>query len=572
MSNETLSYLGYEDLSDFTSQHSDFGNLLVNKEGYIYKFQNFSWIDFILYSGSPNKSALLQLKTGEPLEIKLSVKEVHLINELGNNSKFYSIRILSDNFVNIAAKTDASITKQSPPKNAFNLDSLITEEASISVESKPETIPAVSKAPSATSDFVLNFPSSDSLKESAAPVKLNLSEEKDDSFILSMPSEEKKPSENEFKLNLSDSIFDTQEKKEEVKEEVQNISLDFTKEDATPTQKIEEVVPPTVNTIIQEEVQLDFLEPKKEIKDGVSPSMGFKLKHDEEPPMVKVEEKEEKITLNFLKQDLAQERIESTPVETFSLNIQEEDNLNFLQQTITQESTQREAPANKNQIIAQIQNDLKEIDEAEEETKIEESKEFSFTKSQKEEKENDSDINAYLFNKNEVKKEKKSFTKTLQSLFANSSDSVPQENKEDECIEVFKKPEAVLKQEKPTLMQEAPTFIIEKKETHRFPALSSLGLDKEEEDDLISEFVHDTKENIKLFKDFYRSGNIDQAEYTLIKMQSSANILNLNDIIITLANVKQSCTNNDSEGIEQLTDTLETQVKTLESYLESETV
>ncbi|HIP46358.1 MAG TPA: hypothetical protein EYG95_02230, partial [Campylobacterales bacterium] len=232
MSNETLSYLGYEDLSDFTSQHSDFGNLLVNKEGYIYKFQNFSWIDFILYSGSPNKSALLQLKTGEPLEIKLSVKEVHLINELGNNSKFYSIRILSDNFVNIAAKTDASITKQSPPKNAFNLDSLITEEDSISVESKPETIPAVSKAPSATSDFVLNFPSSDSLKESAAPVKLNLSEEKDDSFILSMPSEEKKPSENEFKLNLSDSIFDTQEKKEEVKEEVQNISLDFTKEDA----------------------------------------------------------------------------------------------------------------------------------------------------------------------------------------------------------------------------------------------------------------------------------------------------------------------------------------------------
>jgi len=572
MSNETLSYLGYEDLSDFTSQHSDFGNLLVNKEGYIYKFQNFSWIDFILYSGSPNKSALLQLKTGEPLEIKLSVKEVHLINELGNNSKFYSIRILSDNFVNIAAKTDASITKQSPPKNAFNLDSLITEEDSISVESKPETIPAVSKAPSATSDFVLNFPSSDSLKESAAPVKLNLSEEKDDSFILSMPSEEKKPSENEFKLNLSDSIFDTQEKKEEVKEEVQNISLDFTKEDATPTQKIEEVVPPTVNTIIQEEVQLDFLEPKKEIKDDASPSMGFKLKHDEEPPMVKVEEKEEKITLNFLKQDLAQERIESTPVETFSLNIQEEDNLNFLQQTITQESTQREAPANKNQIIAQIQNDLKEIDEAEEETKIEESKEFSFTKSQKEEKENDSDINAYLFNKNEVKKEKKSFTKTLQSLFANSSDSVPQENKEDECIEVFKKPEAVLKQEKPTLVQEAPTFIIEKKETHRFPALSSLGLDKEEEDDLISEFVHDTKENIKLFKDFYRSGNIDQAEYTLIKMQSSANILNLNDIIITLANVKQSCTNNDSEGIEQLTDTLETQVKTLESYLESETV
>ena len=89
MSNETLSYLGYEDLADFTSQHSDFANLLVNKEGYIYKFGNFSWIDFVLYSGSPNKSALLKLKNGDETEIKISVKEVHLTADLNGSSKFY---------------------------------------------------------------------------------------------------------------------------------------------------------------------------------------------------------------------------------------------------------------------------------------------------------------------------------------------------------------------------------------------------------------------------------------------------------------------------------------------------
>ncbi len=564
MSNETLSYLGYEDLSDFSSQHSDFANLLVNKEGYIYKFQNFSWIDFILYSGSPNKSALLQLKSGEPLEIKLSVKEVHLLNELGGNTKFYSIRILSDNFVNIAARTDASITKQSPPKNAFNLNNLIDETApSKPVQTSAVETVTVSEEPEVKKDFVLNFPSTDSLQEAEETVKLDFSETQEDTFVLSTEEETTQSANSDFKLNLPDSPFKEKEVREDsVKEE--NFSLNFLKETPTPETEKHVVTP-------KEEIKLNFIKPEETYQETAQEediSSGFKLKHiqmDTESEKIEEEkEKEEKITLNFLKQEAFSDLEEETKKEEIKMSITEEvhetpkveANLDFLNHSVHSEDEPTESLVNKKQIIAQIQNDIKEIDEVEEE------KTFSFQEPQ-EAAMPDEDVDAYLFNKNEVKKEKKSFTKTLKSLFAETS-TFQAEEKTDEA---YLEPEASLKKQ-----GESSFLAKEMFQEHRFPTLAALGLEKEEEDDLISEFVTDTKANIRLFKDFYKSGNGDQAEYTLIKMQSSANILNLNDIIITLAKVKQSCTNNDSEAIEQLTDRLEKQVNTLESYLESETV
>ncbi len=567
MSNETLSYLGYEDLSDFSSQHSDFANLLVNKEGYIYKFQNFSWIDFILYSGSPNKSALLQLKSGEPLEIKLSVKEVHLLNELGGSSMFYAIRILSDNFVNIASKTDASITKQSPPQNAFNLNSLIEETtpANPVQTAAPEATVPESKE---TSDFVLNFPSTESVTASKEPIKLDLSEEKEEDFILSTNEETPVKPENDFKLNFSDTFLKTEEPEEETSHEnsieKNDFSLNFLKEPS------ETLMEKDTEEKEKEEVTLDFIKP---VDTHDTPAQeeditsGFKLKHVQmDETHDEVEEKEEKITLNFLNTESFADEPTKASTDDIKITPSQEEvqspkigaNLDFLHNTIQKEDKPTDSLDNKEQIIAQIQNDIKEIDEVEEDT-------LSFQKPQ-ETLTREEDVTAYLFNKNEVKKEKKSFTKTLKSLFAEADTLSQTKENDEEYLDIFKEPEATLKQEEPNFLEQKTP------QEYRFPTLATLGLEKEEEDDLISEFISDTKSHIRLFNDFYHSRNLDQAEYTLIKMQSSANILNLNDIIITLANIKQSCTNNDSASIEQLLATLEKQVSTLESYLESETV
>jgi hypothetical protein len=45
MSSHTLGFLGYEDIGDFLSLQKDFAELFVNREGFIYNFDNFNWID-----------------------------------------------------------------------------------------------------------------------------------------------------------------------------------------------------------------------------------------------------------------------------------------------------------------------------------------------------------------------------------------------------------------------------------------------------------------------------------------------------------------------------------------------
>ena len=102
MSSHTLSFLGYEDINDFLSMHNDFANLFVNKEGYIYNFDNFNWIDFVLYSGSANKSALIKLKNSKETKVDISIKEIHLAHDVNNMKKIYSVKILSDNFNEIS--------------------------------------------------------------------------------------------------------------------------------------------------------------------------------------------------------------------------------------------------------------------------------------------------------------------------------------------------------------------------------------------------------------------------------------------------------------------------------------
>ncbi len=555
VSNETLSYLGYEDLSDFTSQHSDFANLLVQKEGYIYKFQNFSWIDFILYSGSPNKSAILKLKGGDELEIKLSVKEIFLTTELNNSKKFYAVRILSDNFVNIAAKTDATITKQSPAKNQFNLNNLITEEAAPDMAAPepenisldvPPSIP-VEEPKERQDDFVLNFPYMDEIEEKEETPTVDLREE-DTSFTLSMP-EEPQAEASDFKLDFGhDTATREQSSTQNISEE---LSLDFLKPETTKTEAVSQESEVENAVQMKEEAQdltLNFLKEDSSVEaEHSSPGLpdtreaatsDFKLRYAKE------DDEQEEPNLHFLKTDEAEEPTEN-PVRETLISEESAPTLDFLKEQTSHEEDSQDNPAKKAQIIAQIKNDIEEIDSL----------------STSEENENTTEaLNSYLFNKNEAKNEKKSFTKTLSSLFAKEQTPSVKDTRENET--------AVLKKND---KEEKTDFIArDMLQEYRFPTLATLGLEKAEEDDLIAEFVNDTKNNMRLFKDCIDSHDLNQAEYTLIKMQSSASLLNLNDIIHTLDTIKTACNTEQFEDINPLMKNLNNQVHTLESYLESE--
>jgi len=88
-----LSMLGYEDIEEFKSYCDDFADLFVNHPGYISKFKNFSWIDYSLHSGVPNKNVILRHKNGTDIEAKLNIFEIFLINEINEEKTIYNVEV-----------------------------------------------------------------------------------------------------------------------------------------------------------------------------------------------------------------------------------------------------------------------------------------------------------------------------------------------------------------------------------------------------------------------------------------------------------------------------------------------
>lgn len=93
MGNSELSLLGFEDMDEFRNYHNDIADLFVNKPGYIFKFHNFSWIEYALHSGTPNKRVLLKTKNGKEIDISLSIHEIFLSVETDGSKQYFAIEL-----------------------------------------------------------------------------------------------------------------------------------------------------------------------------------------------------------------------------------------------------------------------------------------------------------------------------------------------------------------------------------------------------------------------------------------------------------------------------------------------
>ena len=93
MGQSELSILGYEDMEEFKSYFDDFADLFVDHPGYISKFKNFSWIDYALHSGAPNKNVLLKHKNGTDIETALKISEIFLAQQINDESAAYCIEL-----------------------------------------------------------------------------------------------------------------------------------------------------------------------------------------------------------------------------------------------------------------------------------------------------------------------------------------------------------------------------------------------------------------------------------------------------------------------------------------------
>lgn len=119
MGNQELYLLGYEDMEEFRNYHNDFADLFVNKPGFIFKFKNFSWIDYAQHSGTPNKRVLIRTKNGKEVETSLNINEIYLQKEMNGSALFFSVELTNAPF-----KHDLPISINKPQGLEPNLEEL----------------------------------------------------------------------------------------------------------------------------------------------------------------------------------------------------------------------------------------------------------------------------------------------------------------------------------------------------------------------------------------------------------------------------------------------------------------
>lgn len=220
---EELTMLGFDDMDDFTSYHNDFADLFVNRPGYIFKFKNFSWIDYALHSGAPRKSAILQLKNGNQVELNLRIREVFLLNPIKEQDIFYSVEISTQVFGQVPSQIPTTINiNQEAPKNADTHEE-IEETPSFMPSEEPAQELESSPAEKSEVNFIQDYAPAAEDKETQE----DFSKEETQSF--------EAPDEPGLRLKVDDDVF-ASNKEEETKHQ----------EDAY-IQDYEDEAPPSIN-------------------------------------------------------------------------------------------------------------------------------------------------------------------------------------------------------------------------------------------------------------------------------------------------------------------------------------
>jgi hypothetical protein len=173
------------------------------------------------------------------------------------------------------------------------------------------------------------------------------------------------------------------------------------------------------------------------------------------------------------------------------------------------------------------------------------------------------------------------FTDTLKGLFAGgavaaASSAIYNETEKEENSFAFNLKDNEQEQEQEqeyTLKNQIETIHTEEKSERKEPkelslSLSSLGLSPDDEFNLLTDFIADTKESIETIEQFTHTKDFDKINYALVKIKSSAEILNLNDIIDNAISMRKHCITEDSEEVTAETQRLKDNISMLEKHLE----
>lgn len=134
MGNQELYLLGYEDIEEFRNYHNDVADLFINKPGYIFKFKNFSWIDYTLHSGTPNKRVLIKTKSGREIDSSLHIHEIYLTQDIFGAKTCFGVELTNAPF-----KSEAPILSTiTPTPKVFDTATLYDEPSSLFLNNTQE--------------------------------------------------------------------------------------------------------------------------------------------------------------------------------------------------------------------------------------------------------------------------------------------------------------------------------------------------------------------------------------------------------------------------------------------------
>jgi hypothetical protein len=110
VSADILSVLGYEDMNTFMSYNNDVADLFVNRQGYVHKFDDFSWINYVLNGSLPNKNVIIKTRNGGEVEASISIAEILLTDH--QSEKYYSVSFKNIRYIEVKAAENTALGKQ----------------------------------------------------------------------------------------------------------------------------------------------------------------------------------------------------------------------------------------------------------------------------------------------------------------------------------------------------------------------------------------------------------------------------------------------------------------------------
>ncbi|WP_201353881.1 Hpt domain-containing protein [Hydrogenimonas urashimensis] len=244
ISKKALKIAGYHDIAQFLGDHNDYSELFVKKPGYIYNFENFSWLSFLRNATTQQKKVLIATNDKATYECELELETLFPVTFDQNTPEFY-YQITFKNMRLLAGSGDSALS--------IDLTGFETETV------EEEIQPAITEAPAA-----------------AAPAEtMAQGPEEESEMILfgESPAEEKESETDEFEIVLKETPPETPAPSLSAQKEEALELVDFSFED--------EKAPAAEPAVTEEELPLGA----ERVQEEMVPEIGLK----EEPTEASIE-------------------------------------------------------------------------------------------------------------------------------------------------------------------------------------------------------------------------------------------------------------------------------------------